>query len=544
MSVTFKPNIFTRKQKKDDYDPDKTPVAEKKQSTISRLESKYSDVLGRRRRKEPNDKEDRDKTLEPDKGSGSSSSGFSNPLSRSKTAILSGGLGGSSKKERTPYRLHRQYSDRKPVSTANSYLPSARTRPELSLYGAGTNGALPKSSYYDSPATRRKELHYEAAARHKDGLYDSSARSRDPLYDPSSRYKDSLYDSTARTRDTLHDTSTRGRERDPLHDISTRTRDPLHDTSTRHKDSLYDSTNRNKDSLYDPYTSAYGSAYSNPYSSRLPAASSAASRYNDYDYLGAYGSYEGRDRDKENVYKSKYEPSRLYAELNNNDTSFARDPSKSKRAQKSYRRTATAHELRPSASYRDYLLDDDAVVPSTSSTLSASRYAPRTSVSNRKSQTQMFFDSENASALDDNNNYMYDDEVKTEAMKQREARRKEIQSLIAKYAQIDDVYNRALDIKPAADDLDDVASSVASKSLRESKPLRESKAMDYDLYGGAATAQALGLTRPAANGPSAFLPLAKTQSTSAMASLNRSRIPRTLTNFVRTLHSFCLFAFH
>lgn len=445
-------------------------------------------------------------------------------MSRSKTTVLTGALGDglTTKKERTPYRLHRQYSDRKPT---NSYLTSARTRPELGLYSSGANGALPKSNYYDSPSMRRKE-YYDPTARHKDS---SSTRHKDSLYDPTSRRKDSLYDTSARQRDYLNDTS---RYKEPLYNSSsTRQKDYLGDSSARHKDYLNDTSARHKDSLYDPYTGAYGSAYSNPYSSRLPATSTAGSRYNDYDYLGAYGSYEGRDREKENLYKSKYDPSRLYAEINNNDTTFARESNRSKRPQKGYRRTATANDLRPSASYRDYLDDD---LPSTSSASTADRYAPRTSINNRKSQTQMFFDSENANSvrdIDDNNNNLYSDEVKSEAAKQREARRKEIQNLIAKYAQIDDVYNRAIDNKPVTDDLDDLTNTTATVTT---KPLRENKALDLDLYGSAATAQAMAL-RQNAHAPNTFLPLAKTQSTSAMSSLNRSRIPKTHTTFVRTL---------
>lgn len=417
-------------------------------------------MLGRRRRKDVQPEttttgDDRDKTLEPDKPV----TGFSSPLARSATTILSS----TTKKERTPYRLHRNYSDRKPTTggVASSAYASSKSRPELSLLHSSTSAAIPKSSYYETPAS---------------------------------------------------------------------------------------------ESLYDPYGGAYG--YSSAYSSRLPA-STASRRYNDYDHLGlsngpgTYGYYEGRD--KENTFKSKYEPSRLYAELNNNtgDTTFSRgdDRDRSKRFQKAYRRTATAaHDSRPmaSSSYRgDY--DDDVAS-------SSSRYGPRKSLGGgyQRSQTQKFFDSEKSSVLrslhnDANNNnvdgYGVADEMKTEAMKEREARRKEIQGLIAKYAQIDDVYNRAIDNEPMTNHHNDsggaivAATPIAASSTAHTSRARlfESKATDIDN----SVNGALGLGLSAYGTPhqphSSFLPLSKTQSVATMSSVNRSRIPKTFSTFVREI---------
>lgn len=419
-------------------------------------------MLGRRRRKDVQPEtigDDRDKTLEPEKPL----AGFASPLARSATTILSST--NSVKKERTPYRLHRNYSDRKATTSGvtNSAYTSNKSRPELSLLHSSTSAtAIPKSSYYETPTT---------------------------------------------------------------------------------------------ESLYDPYGGAYG--YSSAYSSsRLPT--STASRYNDYDHLGlsngpgTYGYYEGRD--KENTFKSKYEPSRLYAELNNNtaDTPFSRgdDRDRSKRFQKTYRRTATAHDTRPMASnYRDY---DNDVTPTTS------RYAPRKSLGGyQRSQTQQFFDSEKSSVLrnlhnDANNNnidgYGASDEIKTEAMREREARRKEIQGLIAKYAQIDDVYNRAIDNEPATNNNNNNdsaatttmatgATSTASAAMVHNGGrgrLFESKATDIDssVNGGA-----FGLGLSAYGTPhqphSSFLPLSTTQSVATMSSVSRSRIPKTFSTFVR-----------
>lgn len=450
-------------------------MPEKKQSTISRLESKYSDVLGRRRRKEQNDQDDRDKTLEPDKSS------FT-PLTRSATTILSSGA--ISKKERTPYRLNRNYSDRKPIaSTATSSSTSSATssnyKPRSELSAAQQNAsttssmAAPKTSnYYESP-------------------------------------------------------------------------------TIRHKDSLYDM-----------------------YNSRLPASS----RHHDYDHLGlstssgsSYGCYEGRDRDKENTFKSKYEPSRLYAELNNNSESFNRERNVP-HYPKSYRRTATTNYR----NYNDDLLD----TPSTSSGYSsrnlssASRYGPRKSTGYHRSQTQKFFDSEKSSVLrsvnDPNNNnyddylhdkdkmpaygaYTTDEQIKSEAVKEREARRKEIQSLIAKYAQIDDVYLRAIDNEPtstARNETDAARGSIFTDYIDQNSNHTTTTGLDVktsDLLANnattsAAAAAALGLSYPYARTPSntTFLPLSKTQSASAMSSVNRSRIPKTFSSFVRDKFFLCL----
>lgn len=417
-------------------------------------------MLGRRRRKDAQPEQtvdDRDKTLEPEKAS----LGLSNPLARSATTILS-----STKKERTPYRTHRNYSDRKPTASGigSSAYTSTKSRPELSLlHSSASSAAIPKSSYYETPVS---------------------------------------------------------------------------------------------DSLYDPYGGAYG--YSSAYNSRLPT--STANRYNDYDHLGTsngrgtYGYYDGRD--KENTFKSKYEPSRLYAELNNNggDTTFSRggDRERPKRFQKAYRRTATAHDTRPTAtSYLDY--DDDVVATTASST---SRYAPRKSLgAYQRSQTQQFFDSEKSSVLrslhNDVNNNNVDayggggggggDDIKTEAMKEREARRKEIQGLIAKYAQIDDVYNRAIDTEPTNNNNNnhnsEIIAATPAKTAHNSSRSRLFECEATDIENSVNGALGLGLSAyGTAHQPhSSFVPLAKTQSVATMSSVYRTRIPKTFSTFVRII---------
>lgn len=422
-------------------------------STISRLESKYSDVLGRRRRKEQQQREqdDRDKTLEPEKMT------FA-PLARSATTILSSGA--VSKKESTPYRLNRNYSDRKPTlstsssghhhhssaaaaaaaTSASSYKP--RSEFNALQHSASSAVAIPKSSYYESPIMR-------------------------------------------------------------------------------HKDTVYDI-----------------------YGTRIPTTS----RY-DYDRSGAlttstggsYGYYDGRD--KENTYKSKYEPSRLYAELNNNEP-FSRDRNIPRYHSKGYRKTATTHLTN---------FDDCYDMPSTSgytterSLNSSSRYAPRKSLGTgyQRSQTQKFFDSEKSSVLRSLDSNKIDDEpIKSAAVKEREARRKEIQGLIAKYAAIDDVYLRAIDAdgnggggggtaatSDARTSITAADFSDLNSNIRSNGSVLDGQANDYLSSG----ALGLGPSYPYTQGAtkSSFLALSKTQSVSSMSSVNRTRIPKTLATFVR-----------
>lgn len=408
-------------KKKEDVDKDKTPVPEEKMSTISRLESKYSDVLGRRRRKEQNETEDRDKTLEPDKMT------FA-PLQRSATTIL-GTSGAVAKKESTPYRLHRNYCDKNQPLSTRSYKP--RSDLNKLQHSATSALAIPKTNYYESP-------------------------------------------------------------------------------TIRHKDSVYDI-----------------------YGTRLPTSK----RYNEFDHLNLNTKatyYDGRE--KENTFKSKYEPSRLYAELNNNET-YNRDRN-IPRYQKGYRRNATTNL----SNYNEDLLN----TPSTSSgyndrnMMSSSHFCPDRSLGYHRSQTQKFFDSEKSSVLRSlNDNKKNEDEpIKSEAVKEREARRKEIQGLIAKYAQIDDIFLRATDNDIASDDKDSSRRSFNN----ENNTRTNGSAMDgrtTDLVNDSASTS-LGLTLgldpysyAQTSTKTSFLPLSKTQSVSSMSSTNRTRIPKTLSTFVR-----------
>lgn len=403
-------------QTKDDSDRDKTPVADEKISTVSRLESKYSEVLGRRRHKEQREREDRDKTLEPDK--------TFVPLTRSATAIISSGA--ITKKDSSAYRLNRNYSDRKPTlssNSTNSYKP--RSDLNISQLNVPSSFEKPKTNYYESPIMR-------------------------------------------------------------------------------HKDSVYDI-----------------------YGTRIPNSS----RYNDFDSFGRStrpGYYEGRD--KESTFKSKYEPSRLYAELNNNET-FNRNRN-IPRHQKEFRRTATTNYN----NYNHNLLD----VPSTScgyrdrKIISSSRYAPEKSSDYHRSQTQKFFDSEKSPKL---HNSIDDEPIRSKAAEEREARRKEIQGLIAKYAQIDDIFLRAIDNNTETTSSAEIHNSIKNdynclNSIRANGSVSDGPLSDFRNNNaresfGENSHPHTQISR------TSFLPLSKTQSVSSISSANRTRIPNTLSTFVR-----------
>lgn len=407
-----------------DIDRDKTPIVvapKASNSTISRLESKYSDVLGRVARRRKEQEEDREKTLEPQRP-------YMNPVTRSATTVLCEKAYQSYQKERTPYKLHKN---------RNKYLDDGlvfKPRSELSLL-------------------------------QENNRYSNSKKSKYLEYDP-----------------------------------------------IRRKDTLYDAYSRQDAS---GGTNRYGNNsnnYRNDYAS-------AKTRGCDIDYGHYYGS------GKENSYKSRYDPDMLYAEINNNNTlsngnlDSANDLDRDRQRQtKSYKRTGTSTDRRHTTNFKE--LKSDAQV-------STNRYATRKSSDYQRdaqrSQTQKFFDSETmASAKNLVAKIAEEPTIAGEVLTEREARRKEIQSLIMKYAQLDDCYNKATE---------DLANNNNTVSVKEHvhqpppAPLQQPPQIAMSIA-------PINIGMASAGG---FLPLCKTQSVSAMTSL-RSRIP--LTTFVRLC---CLF---
>lgn len=141
--------------------------------------------------------------------------------------------------------------------------------------------------------------------------------------------------------------------------------------------------------------------------------------------------YDGRS-EKENVFKSKYDPDLLYSELNSDSSSKP-----TRRPIKAYRKSDNTSDRRHTTNFRLCPIDFEET-PSTSSSTSSSRlnstrptYTQRKSLGYQRSQTQQFFDAEN-------NNFT--EETRDKRLTERETKRKEIQDLIMKYAQADDNY--------------------------------------------------------------------------------------------------------
>lgn len=143
--------------------------------------------------------------------------------------------------------------------------------------------------------------------------------------------------------------------------------------------------------------------------------------------------YDGRS-EKENVFKSKYDPDSLYSELNSDSLKPTRRPIKA------YRKSDNTSDRRHTTNFRLCPIDFDDT-PSTSSSTSSSRlnstrptYTQRKSLGYQRSQTQQFFDAEN--------NH-FTEETRDRRLTERETKRKEIQDLIMKYAQADDNYPKS-----------------------------------------------------------------------------------------------------
>lgn len=166
----------TRKPK-ENYDKEKTPVPSGLSSTISRLESKYSDILSRYGRKKEV-KGDREKTLEPERQ-------FL-PITKSKTSIFNSTASSlSSQKEKTPYRNkyldYHEYKPRTELPDRKKYLSRLENEATSSRY---------KDLTYDAPLYQRNK--YEGVPTKNDNTFYNGNNENDNLY--KSKYDpDSLY---------------------------------------------------------------------------------------------------------------------------------------------------------------------------------------------------------------------------------------------------------------------------------------------------------------------------------------------------------------
>lgn len=424
-----------------EIDRDKTPLAiapKSNNSTISRLESKYSDVLGRvaRRRKEQQQDDDREKTLEPERP-------YMNPVTRSATTVLCEKAYQSYQKERTPYKLQKNH--RSKYFDGDHHL-TFKPRSELSL--------LQENNRYTNKKNNNNNNFSE--------------------YDP------------IRRKDTLYDAYTRQGNR-------------------------YGGNNNNLN-------------YRNDYAS-------AKTRGCDIDYAHYY------DTGKENSFKSKYDPDMLYAEINNNNTlsngngggdmlSISENDRDRKRQMKSYKRTGSSTDRRHTTNFKE--LKDEPQM----STTTTNRYAHRKSSDHPtkepyRSQTQKFFDTETLSSTNNLVAKIKDEStIPGHVLTEREARRKEIQSLIMKYAQLDDCYNKA------TEDLanNNVTQTQHTEIIPTTTNINNKQQQQQSQIAMSIAPINIGVGNGGIGSSGGFLSLSKTQSVSAMSSI-RSRIP--LTTFVR-----------
>ncbi|XP_036323077.1 uncharacterized serine-rich protein C215.13-like [Rhagoletis pomonella] len=163
VSAYYKPLMRSFGKRADDdrkdNDKDKTPTASGsgKQTAISRFENKYSDILDRHRHHD----DDRDKTLEPDENR--------NPLAKSATShqllgvgrpkLSSSSFNAADRKERTPYRLAR--------NKTNRYLGDSNDSGYLtSTNGSRADHALLDDNYPLDYSASRYRRHHDVPRHH------------------------------------------------------------------------------------------------------------------------------------------------------------------------------------------------------------------------------------------------------------------------------------------------------------------------------------------------------------------------------------------
>lgn len=140
-------------------------------STISRLESKYSDILDRvHKRKQKEKEQDRDKTLENEKGGGKSAA---TALAKSKTSAVL-----SAQKERTPFSIRDKksryglYNIDLGLSDAATTLTTPTVKPLDSTLGILSPYSSPYSALYSRHNNKTRENYLDSV------VPDSSSRQR------------------------------------------------------------------------------------------------------------------------------------------------------------------------------------------------------------------------------------------------------------------------------------------------------------------------------------------------------------------------------
>lgn len=164
------------------------------QSTISRLESKYSDILDRvakrkQRQQEEREAEDRDKTLEPEYPTRSSG------LMKSQTtANILSKTASTSQKERTPYRVER---NKNKYATTSDTDESGIKLKRSDMIGVG-------SSYNNSSGDT-----YTKMKSNDSGYHDAYKNLGKSMYDPEALMSDHMTRSTKKTPQPQATTSSR-----------------------------------------------------------------------------------------------------------------------------------------------------------------------------------------------------------------------------------------------------------------------------------------------------------------------------------------------
>lgn len=157
----------TTRKHKENHDKEKTPVPSGLSSTISRLESKYSDILSRYGRKKEV-KEDREKTLEPERQ-------FL-PITKSKTSIFGSTASSlASQKEKTPYsNKYLNYHEYKPKTE----LPDRKKY--LSRLENEATSSRNMDSIYDAPLYQRSK--YEGVPTKNDYKFNNEKNENKNFY--------------------------------------------------------------------------------------------------------------------------------------------------------------------------------------------------------------------------------------------------------------------------------------------------------------------------------------------------------------------------
>lgn len=274
-------------------DKEKTPIASggdtSSQNVISRLESKYSDILDRvakRKEKQRQQNEDRDKTLEPPDITNGSSVRRPNALMKSATTAnvskSSFASASTTQKERTPFRMER---NKHKYNNGTSNSSSSYNNNNLDNYDAISTSSTSSSIASSSAKMKRSDLlgtasnndipSYSKLKSHDSGYYDGNYYK--------SKYEDLLSDVTSnrhtpKKTTTAYTGSSTSRQLRPYKRTDSTNGEKQHRTAINLYDILDNDTSSNGS------TASSSGNYRRTYSQRKSTGTglrTAASTYND-----------------------------------------------------------------------------------------------------------------------------------------------------------------------------------------------------------------------------------------------------------------------